>query len=222
MTWDWRIAAHQEVVETSSTDARLIIPGEKSWQAGALDLALGRRDVVGHAMHADALRLAINEPHACPRIAVTGLPHAAGIKEIASRLRSVREGYLGEFLRRREVANDPSLGAIIFKEARDVRMARQAHERAARREDIDGLGHIDKVLKPLRMRQGGMDQREGFHHCRQRQPAQRIKLGKTELIARPDQGGPRRVIEPSQIKFADSRQVMVAPDHHGVTRLQAG
>ena len=38
---DWRIAAHQEVVETSSTDARLIIPGEKSWQATAQALHLG-------------------------------------------------------------------------------------------------------------------------------------------------------------------------------------
>jgi len=38
---EWRIAAHQEVVETSSTDARLIIPGERSWQATAQALHLG-------------------------------------------------------------------------------------------------------------------------------------------------------------------------------------
>src|SRR3990172_4052691 len=38
---EWRIAAHQEVMETSSTDARLIIPGEKSWQATAQALHLG-------------------------------------------------------------------------------------------------------------------------------------------------------------------------------------
>ncbi len=100
-------------------------------------------------------------------------------------------------------------------------MADQAYERAACRHRVHRLRDIHEILEPQGVPQGPVHERTTVHRGGQRPAAQRIQLGETELVPRPQDRGFRRFVEPADVQLADAGRVVVAGHHRRLARREA-
>src|SRR3989338_3301331 len=173
-------------------------------------------------MNANLLAVRIDDGIAGARIAVARLADAARIDNIALGHRVILIRHLGELLSAGEDTRQSMVRAVVLNDAGQVRVARQTEERAADPHRIDRLGDVHQVLKSLRVPQGAVDEREWFFGGFQGPAAQFVQLRKTELIARPQQGGFGGLVEPIELQLPDTGRTMVAADDERAALLQAG